>query len=260
MTEEPRVSTRQFIEQLMNDTKGSLNRICLGRDSARAFFDVHDKVEFKDRRGRLRLGEIIKLKPSRASLLCGHEKWDISYHRLDHACSATASQRFPRAQRLRQTAIEARRLMDKYDLASWDLEFSSAKSWLGSCDSKKKRIKLSLPHAIRLSTSENKDTILHEIAHARAGHAAGHGPKWQAMAKQIGARPIRCYSSLSKEEIQQQIDVKKATIQVGDWVEFLARQRRYTGKISRMNPKTAKVRTSAGDWRVPYTQLKKVAR
>lgn len=130
MTEEPRVSTRQFIGQLMNDTKGSLHRICLGRDSARAFFDVHDKVKFKDQRGRLRLGEIIKLKPSRASLLCGHEKWDIPYHRLDHACSATASQRFPRAQRLRQMAIEARRLMDKYDLVSWNLEFSSAKSWL----------------------------------------------------------------------------------------------------------------------------------
>lgn len=260
MTEEPRVSTRQFIEPLMNDTKGSLNRICLGMDLARAFFDVHDKVEFKDRLGQLKQGEIIKLNPSRASLQCGHEKWNVPYLHLDHACSATAIQRFPRAQRLRQMAIEARRLMDKYGLAKWGLEFSSAESWLGSCDNKRKRIKLSVPHALRLSTMENKDTILHEIAHARVGHAAGHGPKWQAMAKQIGARPIRCYSSLSKEDIQQQIDAKKATFRVGDWVEFLARRRRYTGKVSRMNPKTAKVQTSAGDWRVPYTQLKKVAR
>jgi predicted SprT family Zn-dependent metalloprotease len=37
------------------------------------------------------------------------------------------------------------------------------------------------------------DTILHEIAHALAGHKAGHGPAWKAKCAQIGAKPKRCF-------------------------------------------------------------------
>lgn len=39
-----------------------------------------------------------------------------------------------------------------------------------------------------------RDTILHEIAHALAGHAAGHGPVWKGVCRRIGARPVRCGS------------------------------------------------------------------
>lgn len=39
------------------------------------------------------------------------------------------------------------------------------------------------------------DTLLHEVAHAIAGHAAGHGPKWKAVCRSIGAEPTRCGSS-----------------------------------------------------------------
>lgn len=31
-----------------------------------------------------------------------------------------------------------------------------------------------------------KNTILHELAHAIAGHEAGHGPKWKSVAREIG--------------------------------------------------------------------------
>lgn len=36
-----------------------------------------------------------------------------------------------------------------------------------------------------------KDTVLHEIAHALAGHEAKHGPVWQKIAKEIGANGQR---------------------------------------------------------------------
>ena len=40
-----------------------------------------------------------------------------------------------------------------------------------------------------------RDTILHEIAHALAGHKAGHGYMWKAMARKVGANPNRCYDT-----------------------------------------------------------------
>lgn len=35
------------------------------------------------------------------------------------------------------------------------------------------------------------DTLYHEVAHALAGHAAGHGPAWKAMCRKLGAQPER---------------------------------------------------------------------
>ena len=48
-------------------------------------------------------------------------------------------------------------------------------------------------HLAKLPEEKIRDTILHEIAHAIAGHAAGHGPKWKAACRQIGAIPERLY-------------------------------------------------------------------
>ncbi len=45
-----------------------------------------------------------------------------------------------------------------------------------------------------------RDTLLHEIAHALAGHRAGHGPVWRKIAREVGAKPKRCYRA---EEVQQ---------------------------------------------------------
>lgn len=36
------------------------------------------------------------------------------------------------------------------------------------------------------------NTTRHELAHAVAGHAAGHGPQWQAWAVRFGIKPDRC--------------------------------------------------------------------
>lgn len=55
-----------------------------------------------------------------------------------------------------------------------------------------RRITLSRHFAELLSDDEIRDVILHEIAHARAGKLAEHGPRWKAEARAIGARPERC--------------------------------------------------------------------
>jgi predicted SprT family Zn-dependent metalloprotease len=45
---------------------------------------------------------------------------------------------------------------------------------------------------VLLPEDEIRDVILHEIAHALAGHKAGHGPVWKAAARKVGAKPSRC--------------------------------------------------------------------
>lgn len=54
------------------------------------------------------------------------------------------------------------------------------------------KITLSRHYAALLSEQEVRDIILHEIAHALAGHAAGHGPVWRNAARKIGAKAERC--------------------------------------------------------------------
>ena len=43
--------------------------------------------------------------------------------------------------------------------------------------------------ALEGSEEQLLDTVLHEIAHAIAGHEAGHGLLWKATARRIGATP-----------------------------------------------------------------------
>lgn len=43
------------------------------------------------------------------------------------------------------------------------------------------------------------NTILHEMAHAIAGHAAGHGKEWKRIAKSIGCDAQRCTKRFMEE-------------------------------------------------------------
>lgn len=43
------------------------------------------------------------------------------------------------------------------------------------------------------------DTLYHEVAHALAGHAAGHGPAWKAWCRRLGAKPERLANLTSDE-------------------------------------------------------------
>jgi len=97
----------------------------------------------------------------------------------------------------------ARALMDRHGLRDWQFRFNNRKRSLGLCLYTDRRIELSR-YLVRDNDEQAvRETMLHEIAHALAGPAAGHGPRWKAVCRHIGARPER-------------IDCR-ATMPEGDW-------------------------------------------
>lgn len=89
--------------------------------------------------------------------------------------------------------VLARHHIDEH-LDGWRFAWDNARRRLGCCKYSRRTISLSKPLARQLDEAEVLDTILHEIAHAVAGHEAGHGPEWRAAARLLGANPQRCAS------------------------------------------------------------------
>jgi len=84
-------------------------------------------------------------------------------------------------------------LMQQHGLTpKWRFGFNHARRQLGICRFTSKRIELSRHMVTANTEAEVRETLLHEIAHALAGHRAGHGPKWRAICLKIGAKPQRC--------------------------------------------------------------------
>lgn len=107
----------------------------------------------------------------------------------------------------RAPAASTLTLRDIEDLASWALvEHGLAdKGWTfgwdgairraGCCSHSRQRISLSLPiFEIEGNRNDALDVILHEVAHALTGDAAGHGRGWMSVARSIGARAERCHT------------------------------------------------------------------
>lgn len=86
-------------------------------------------------------------------------------------------------------------LMDKHGLIEngWFFQFNNRRRAAGICSYRRKSIELSLPLTLLSNVEDVTDTILHEIAHALAGHTAGHGYEWQRIAKSIGCNGKRCF-------------------------------------------------------------------
>ena len=104
-----------------------------------------------------------------------------------------------------------RHLMKEWDVdPKWEFCWSNGKRQLGCVKQTKPQfvaknivegkkvineLRLSR-HLVRNNDeAEVRDTILHEIAHIKASHAAGHGPIWKQWARKVGARPVRCADS-----------------------------------------------------------------
>ncbi len=96
---------------------------------------------------------------------------------------------------LSDAEIMALKLMREHNLQGWSFQFDRSVRRFGVCKYGRKIIGLSA-HLTMLNNVENvRDTILHEIAHAIAGHKAGHGYEWKKVCIRIGAKPERCYDS-----------------------------------------------------------------
>jgi len=93
---------------------------------------------------------------------------------------------------LQEAYDDARRLLHEHGLDDWRVQFDTAKRRAGVCRYHDRLIGLSAPLTRLHDAGEVRRTILHEIAHALAGATAGHGPRWQSVARQIGVPPDRC--------------------------------------------------------------------
>lgn len=75
--------------------------------------------------------------------------------------------------------------------AGWTYRLGRAFTEYGSCHEEKKRLTFSLRIAELNTEDDLREVCAHEAAHAKAGNAAGHGPKWKAIARACGANPER---------------------------------------------------------------------
>lgn len=71
----------------------------------------------------------------------------------------------------------------------WTFVWMNRKTALGTCNFARREIALSRVLTERNSEERVRDTVLHEVAHAIAGRAAGHGKEWQRIAISLGVEP-----------------------------------------------------------------------
>jgi predicted SprT family Zn-dependent metalloprotease len=85
-------------------------------------------------------------------------------------------------------------LMARHGLRDWNFAFDRARKRLGSCQPSLRRITLSAALTRLNDEDVVRDTILHEIAHALTP-GDGHGARWRATCRRLGARPERLVPS-----------------------------------------------------------------
>lgn len=101
--------------------------------------------------------------------------------------------RVPLVADLTWVADRATALLHEHLPAGWTFRFDNAKTRAGLCNYRDRIISVSKPLARLHSASEVEQTILHEVAHALAGHAAGHGAAWLQQARAIGYQGARTH-------------------------------------------------------------------
>ncbi|MCL3777474.1 MULTISPECIES: SprT-like domain-containing protein [unclassified Actinomyces] len=81
----------------------------------------------------------------------------------------------------------ARALMQEHGVGDWGLELDRARRRAGLTDHARHRITLSRALMGLYDETEVRETVLHEIAHARVGARHGHDAVWRAEAQRLGA-------------------------------------------------------------------------
>ncbi len=246
----------QFREFYHSDERVADEKILQSQD-AQVFFDVGDRILFARNTDGWLPGTIEKLNPKRCVVLAADGKrWTVSYMALQHVDESLMDERALRARRLADVAIRARQMMDRHGLRHWSLHFSHGERELGRCQFRDQAILISRNHAVSHAPECVEDTILHEIAHALAGHYAGHGPKWKAIALRVGAIPkSRPYEKNLVEGAARRHLESRDKFRRGDRVSFAFSGGQFVGDIVRMNPKCAKVDCGNRVFSVPYSLL-----
>ena len=87
------------------------------------------------------------------------------------------------------------------DPGEWTFGFDNAKTRAGLCNYTRRRITVSRYLASRYEDDEIHQVLLHEVAHAMAGNAAGHGPRWSAVAASIGYEGKRLHDGAIADDL-----------------------------------------------------------
>lgn len=97
--------------------------------------------------------------------------------------------------RLQDVATLARALIQQH-APGWGFEFDGATRRAGRAHYSSGVLSVSKLYAesSRVPNHAVRNTILHEIAHAMAGHKAGHGKEWKRQAIAIGCTGNRCHT------------------------------------------------------------------
>lgn len=87
------------------------------------------------------------------------------------------------------------------DPAVWSFGFDRATTRAGLCSYGSHRITVSRHLASRYDDDEIHQVLLHEVAHAIAGPKAGHGPRWKAIASELGYEGKRLHGGAIADEL-----------------------------------------------------------
>lgn len=83
----------------------------------------------------------------------------------------------------------------------WTFRFDNAKRRAGLCNYTDRTISVSRYLAARYEDDEIHQILLHEVAHALAGTEAAHGPRWKAIADDLGYVGARLHHGETADEL-----------------------------------------------------------
>ena len=145
-------------------------------------------------RGQAIEGAVAELQRSRAVVAAGDDAlWKVPYTLL------TVVERAPEREcTLAEVETLAGDLLARHKArsrldADWGFGFDLSTSRAGVCRYADKRIDLAVSYCLRATRAEIEDTLLHEIAHAIAGHRHHHDDVWKAVAQALGCTAERCH-------------------------------------------------------------------
>jgi predicted SprT family Zn-dependent metalloprotease len=93
---------------------------------------------------------------------------------------------------IKDAELLANNLLKEHGLHEWVFRFNNAKRYFGVCKFRTKVIEISKPLTKVNDIARIRNTLLHEIAHAKLPPWVGHGRDWKLVAESIGcdAEPV----------------------------------------------------------------------
>lgn len=115
--------------------------------------------------------------------------------------SVTASAGDSDTGRLTEFQEMALSLMAQHGLSDWNFALDQARKRSGQCRHSTQTLTFSAPLMSLWTEEQQRDTVLHEIAHALApGH--GHDATWKLTCLRIGASPVRTWGHDNEEALE----------------------------------------------------------